>query len=144
MEVTAQQVADSLMNGNLIHDNAILHLHQAGLMEEVDAIIKAKGMELHHESDYYVVKGHTKLMAAKVAKDAADKAQAAAEAAAAKAEQAKVVAEQTAATAQAAAGQPATGGVEAERAAWDKAHGLKPGEYEAMTPEQGAKVDAMP
>jgi hypothetical protein len=103
MESTAQQIPDSLMNGNLIHDNAILHLHQAGLMEQVAEIVKAKGLEVVHESDYYVCKGHAKLMAAKVAKDAADKAAAVAKEAAGKAAAAKAVSDQAAKDAAAAA-----------------------------------------
>ena len=143
MSVTAEQVAESLINGNLVHDNAILHLHQAGLMEEVETIIKAKGFELAHESDYYVCKGHTKLMAAKVAKDAADKAAAAAALAAEKAEAAKVMAEQAAEAAKAAATSP-VGDVDAERRAWDERHGLKPGEYETLSEERKAELNAQP
>ena len=99
MAITAEQVAESLMNGNVVHDAAVVH--QVGLMESVAAIIKGKGLELTHESDYYVVKGHTKLMAAKVAKDAADKAKVAADAAVAKAAAAKVAADAAVAAAKA-------------------------------------------
>jgi hypothetical protein len=137
--ITAEQVAESLMNGSIIHQSAVRQ--EVGLMERVEEIIKEKGLELRHESDVFVCKGHDKLMAAFAAKDAADKAAEAAKLAAEKAESAKVVADQAAATAASFAAP--VGDVDAERAAWDKAHGLKPGEYEAMTPEQRAKVDAM-
>ena len=105
MAITAEQVAESLMNGNVVHDAAVVH--QVGLMESVAAIIKGRGLELAHESDYYVVKGHTKLMAAKVAKDASDKAALAAKDAADKAVSAKAAADAAAKAAAAATVKPA-------------------------------------
>ena len=101
--ITAQEIADSLMNGSVIHKNAVKH--EVGLMEQVAEIVQAQGFELRQESDVYVCKGHHKLMAAKAAKDAADKAAQAATLAAEKAEHAKVVAEQAAEQAQVAASQ---------------------------------------
>jgi hypothetical protein len=99
--ITAEEVANSLMAGNVIQDKAVAH--PAGLMEQVGEILKAKGFELRHESDVYTVKGQAKALAAKTAKDAADKAAVAAKEAAAKAATAKVVADQAAVAAKAAA-----------------------------------------
>jgi poly(A) polymerase Pap1 len=138
--ITAEQIAESLMNGSVIHQNAVRH--EVGLMERVGKIITAAGLELRHESDVYVCKGHDTLLKAKAAKDAADKAAEAAKLAADKADHAKVVADQAAQAAKTTAVGAPVGNVEAERAAWDKAHGLKPGEYDRMTPEQRAAVDA--
>ena len=108
MAITAQQIADSLVAGSVIHDNAVKH--QVGLMEQVEEIVKAQGFELRHESDVYTVKGQVKALAAKIAKDAADKAAAEAKALADKAAVAKAAADQAAAAASAAmkAAPPAT------------------------------------
>jgi hypothetical protein len=144
--ITAEQVAESLINGAVIHDNAVRH--EVGLMERVEEIVKGKGLELRHESDVYIVKGHDKLAVAKKAKDDADKAAAAAALAAEKAEVAKMLADQAAKKAELVSKPvgpaPEVDDVAAKRAAWDEAHGLKPGEYDAMTPEEKAKIDAMP
>ena len=138
MAITAEQIAESLMNGSILHQNAVKH--EVGLMERVGEILQEKGLELRSESDVFVCKGHDGLLKAKAAKDAADKAAEAAKLASEKAEHAKVVAEQLAAAANASASP--VDDVAAKRAAWDAAHGLKPGEYDAMTPEQKAAVDA--
>ena len=72
MSMDANQIADSLMAGSTINDSAVAH--HVGLMEQVAEIVKAKGFELRHEGKIYTVKGQVKALAAKIAKDAADKA----------------------------------------------------------------------
>ena len=98
--MNAQDIADSLMAGNVVHDNAV---QQVGLMEQVEEIVKAKGFELRHEGKVYTVKGQAKAIAAKIAKDAADKLAVEAKALADKAAHAKIVSDQAAQAAAAAA-----------------------------------------
>ena len=73
MNIPAEKVAESLINGSRIHRGA---MEQVSLSEVTD-ILHEQGHEVVFENGFYSCRGSAQLAAAKAAKDAAEKAQAA-------------------------------------------------------------------
>jgi len=72
MNIPAEKVAESLINGSRIHRGA---MEQVSLSEVTD-ILHEQGHEVVFENGFYSCRGSAQLAAAKAAKDAAEKAQA--------------------------------------------------------------------